>query len=658
MCGIAGMLLPPPDAKGGGTNKSHFAKPHYARDILLDILARQEYRGYDSAGIAAAAKNQIRRTAVKGRVEHLKNKLHQKPLPAFAIAAIGHTRWATHGAPSEKNAHPIVGGNKPAAPAARTVAIVHNGIIENHALLRAQLQKKGRRFHTDTDSEVIAHLFAAAKDNIKTKGGDAMLKAIQVATKQLHGAFAIAAVCAGEDAIVCARRGSPLLIGESEGVFYVSSDAPAIAEKAARLLYLIDGDCAVIRKGKVQIIGADGKDAKRQWQKPGAKSQSANRGNYRHFMKKEMDEQPQAAAAAMERFARADSLPLGEFGKGAAEIFRKCRNVGIVACGTSYHAAMIARYWIEHLAKVPCRADIASEYRYRADPQARGGLTVAVSQSGETADTLAAAMAAKQNGAQLMAVVNETQSSLADTAKWVLPMRAGLEIGVASTKAFTAQLTALLLLALALAKAKKTITADGEKKMLASMRRLPALLRDALLTEKTMQQWARGIAKSRGVLFVGRRAHYPLALEGALKLKEISYLHAEGCAAGELKHGTLALVDDKMPVVALTSGDAKMSANIAEIAARGGNLHILAASPPAKSGNIKGGGGMSSGGVLTTGETFPPKARIARIKDDGGDYLSPLVFAPPLQLLAYHTALIKGADIDKPRNLAKSVTVE
>ena len=622
MCGIAGILLP--------DNSGQKPSPLCAQTILLDILTRQEYRGYDSAGIAIADCRGVRRTAVKGRVENLKSKLRQKPPPPsspLATAAIAHTRWATHGAPNEKNAHPILGHN---------AAIVHNGIIENHSALRAQLQKNGVKFRTDTDSEVIAHLFAAAKDKNKNGG---MLQAMQVATKPLQGAFAIAAVCAGTNAIVCARRGSPLLIGERGGVFYVSSDAPALAAKAARVLHLVDGDCALIQNGTLQITGANNKPITRKWQKQHTTSATANRGGYRHFMKKEIAEQPQAAAAAMERFVRGDSLPLGEFGKGAAAKLRQCRNVGIVACGTSYHAAMIARYWIESLAKVPCRADIASEYRYRADPQASGGITIAVSQSGETADTLAAAQAAKQNGAAIMAIVNETQSTLANEARWVLPMRAGLEIGVASTKAFTAQLTALLILALALAKAKKQLTAETEKQMLASLRRLPVLLQNALLAENTMRRWARGIAKSRGVLFVGRRAHYPLALEGALKLKEISYLHAEGCAAGELKHGTLALVDDKMPVVALTSGDAKMAANIAEIAARNGNLHIL-----------------YGGGDGKNGEALPGK--VAHIGDDGGDYLSPLVLAPPLQLLAYHTALLKGADIDKPRNLAKSVTVE
>lgn len=657
MCGIAGILLPAPDGKVGGGGRQY--PLHYAQNALLDILARQEYRGYDSAGIAAAGNDTIRRAAVKGRVETLKSKVQKKPVASNAIAAIAHTRWATHGAPSEKNAHPIVGGGGNVANVA-TVAIAHNGIIENHAILRAKLEKGGIKFHTDTDSEVIAHLFAAAliksgnntKVNNKTSGGGGMLTAMRAVVGQLHGAFAIAALCAGERAIVCARRGSPLLIGEGGGVFYASSDAPALAGKAARLSYLIDGDCALIQNGKVQITDADNKSTKRKWQKPGERNQSADRGNYKHFMKKEIDEQPQAAAAAMERFVRGDSLPLAEFGRGAAAAFGKCRSVGIVACGTSYHAAMIARYWIEKLARVPCRADIASEYRYRIDPQARGGLMVAVSQSGETADTLAAAAAAKQNGAELMAIVNETQSSLADAAKWVMPMRAGLEIGVASTKAFTAQLAALLLLALALAKAKKRITPQEEKKMITAMRRLPLLLRESLSAEGTMRQWARAMAKSRGVLFVGRRAHYPLALEGALKLKEISYLHAEGCAAGELKHGTLALVDDKMPVVALTSGDAKMAANIAEIAARKGNLHILCGHPPA-------GDSLTNAGSLTTdGGAFPPKARVAHINDDGGEYLSPLVLAPPLQLLAYHTALIKGADIDKPRNLAKSVTVE
>ncbi len=642
--------------------------------FLLEALALQEYRGYDSAGIAVVDCDGggVRRLAVSGRVAKLKEAARAGGFGGFgggtvdAIAAgIGHTRWATHGAPTERNAHPILAGGG--------AAIVHNGIIENHDELRAELRGRGRRFRTQTDSEVIAHLFA---EGLRA-GGDS-LRAMRSAAGKLRGAFAVAAIARGRGEIVCARRGSPLLVGEGEGTLFVSSDAPALGGAAKRVLHLADGDCALLRAGeKARIVSAGGRRAGRQWRQTGAARAAANLGGYRHFMKKEIAEQPQAAAAAMADFVgRTGGLRTGAFGGELLRAMRDCRSVNIVACGTSYHAAMTARYWVETLAGTPCRANVASEYRYRADPGAGGSLTVAVSQSGETADTIAAAAAAKEKGARLLAIVNESDSTLARDCGRALPMRAGMEVGVASTKAFTAQLTVLLLLALGIAKEKGTLSARVEKGIVASLRRLPELLRGSLLLEGVMRKWAGEIVSCHsgslvipakagiqtggggkgkagldsrfrgndkvfndGVLFIGRGGHYPLALEGALKLKEISYIHAEGCAAGELKHGTLALVDAHMPAVVLAPGGAlaeKTAANAAEIAARGGRLYVLAAE--------------NCGARIAA-------RKIARV-DDGCEWISPIVFAPPLQLLAYYAAKIRGADIDKPRNLAKSVTVE
>lgn len=601
MCGIVGGI-------GNGIGR-----------VLLNGLRRLEYRGYDSAGIALAKNGGIKRLVVAGRVSQLRRAARGLD----GTIGIGHTRWATHGVPSEKNAHPIVVGS---------VAIVHNGIIENYAELREELKKEKCRFNTDTDSEVIAHLI-----NRRLSAGDKLADALCHAAQRLQGAYAVAALQAGSTQIACARQGNPLMVGfGNDGAVFLSSDGLAIADNASQAIYMEDGDFALFSEKGVEIFDIERRTVKRS-KCLLENTAEVSLGEHRHFMKKEIFEQPEATAATMERYLSHPVLSCADFGRGAIILFRKIKRVNFIACGSSYHATMTACHWLRSFG-LPCHTAIASEYRYGDDPEAADGLTVAVSQSGETADTLAAMRIAKTRGAITMALVNVPTSTMAREADFVLPTRAGAEIGVASTKTFTAQLSLLALLALALAKAQGRLNADGEQQTLRALHLLPHLLRKILLCETQIRRWARKFAVAQSALFIGRRTHYPLALEGALKLKEISYIHAEGCAAGELKHGVLALVDTDMPVVALAPDNdlqGKMNSNLQEIAARGGRLYVIA------------------------GANFNmPKTEILRIVDDGGAFLSPLTYALPLQLLAYHTALQKGTDIDKPRNLAKSVTVE
>ena len=600
MCGIVGAV-------GRGA----------ARGFLLRGLATLEYRGYDSAGLAFPGKNGIRRIATTERAAALR-------APAKNISAkvgIGHTRWATHGAPTAQNAHPVVAGK---------IAVVHNGIIENHAALRAERAAAGCAFHTDTDTEVAACLLHAEF----VKDGD-LSAAMRRTIARLEGAFALAAVAAGHAEVVCARHGAPLLAGTGEDGVYLASDAQALAGAACRVVALEDGDCALLSADGVRIANGGG-EVKRAWHSLPADAPVAAPGEHRHFMLKEIFEQPIAVAAAVRPFVGGARLSPGRFGRGAAEALRRAKNILIVACGTSYHAGMVAGYWMRSLG-VSCRAEIASEYRHSADPHIGETLAVAVSQSGETADTLSAVRAAKKAGAKVLSLVNAPSSAIARESDFVVCAHAGPEIGVASTKCFTAQLSQLLLLSLAAAKARGGVAPQTETAILSQLRALPHLMRRALLLEKDICDWARDFSVAGSALYIGRCAHYPLALEGALKLKEISYLHAEGCAAGELKHGMLALVDDKMPVVGIAPSAgpaAKMASNLEEVAARRGRLYVLS-----------GGGDAPSG------------ARTIAV-EEGGEWVSPIVYAVPLQLLAYHTALEKGTDIDKPRNLAKSVTVE
>ena len=600
MCGIVGAVV-----RAG------------SREFLLRGLSALEYRGYDSAGIAFSDANEIRRIASAGRVAALRELAKDSD----CNVGIGHTRWATHGAPTEQNAHPVVAGN---------VAIVHNGIIENHSALRAKLESAGRIFRTGTDTEVVAHLLDAALSR-----GGGLLSAMRKTVAKLEGEFAVAAIAANKSEIVFVRRGAPLMIGIGEDGAYIASDAQALDGVATRIAYLEDGDCGRLwGGGEMQIQNARGAKTERRWHSPPAGTSVAALGEYRHFMQKEIFEQPFVIAAAARPFSDKSEISSQTFGKGAANAFRRAKNIVIAACGTSHHAGMIASYWMRALG-VPCRAEIASEYRYSPDAQAADSLTIAVSQSGETADTLAALRAAKKAGGATLSFVNAPASAMARESDFVLPTCAGPEIGVASTKCFTAQLAQLLALSAAIAKAKRTLSAKQETEILSQLRALPQKIRRALQLEDAIREWARAFSAAKSALYVGRRAHYPLALEGALKLKEVSYLHAEGCAAGELKHGTLALVDDAMPVVGLSPANAlaaKTESNLAEIAARGGRLFVLGDAAPAGANRIP--------------------------VEDGGEWISPIVFAAPLQLLAYHTALEKGTDIDKPRNLAKSVTVE
>ncbi len=605
MCGIVGAVM-----------------HEDARRFLLRGLSALEYRGYDSAGLAFADNAGLRRVAVAGRVGKLRRAGNVQ-----GQTGIGHTRWATHGGPSEQNAHPIVSGN---------VAVVHNGIIENHAALRADLLAAGRTFSSETDTEVVAHLLELALED-----GHDILSAMQQTAEKLEGALALAAVVAGQEEIVFLRRGSPLIIGESEiksesKSVFLASDSQALEGAAVRIAYLEDGDCGLLSSNSVRVINAAGEEVERAWHSLSSSVSVASLGEHRHFMQKEIFEQPFSAAAAVQPYINDKQILLRRFGHGSAESFRRAKSVLILACGTSYHAGMIARYWL-HRFGVPCRVEIGSEYRYCADPQANMALAVAVSQSGETADTLSAMRAAKAGGATTVAMTNSPMSAMAREADYIIPAAAGPEIGVAATKSFTSQLVQLLLLSLAIAKARRVLPPAEEEAAVLALRNLPNLMRQALLLEDEIRLWAAEFATSHGALFIGRHTHYPLALEGALKLKEISYLHAEGCAAGELKHGLLALIDSRMPVVGLAPNNElalKTASNLAEVAARGGRLY-----------------------VLTSGDADFGDARVLRLQD-GGEWTSSMIFAVPLQLLAYHTALVKGTDIDKPRNLAKSVTVE
>ena len=597
MCGIVGVALKSGDA----------------RRFLLRGLTALEYRGYDSAGMAFLNGDEVSRTAVAGRV----GKLRRNSGKIGGITGIGHTRWATHGAPTITNAHPIV---------ADTAAIVHNGIIENHAALRDELKSAGRTFNTDTDTEVIAHLMAMALSD----GAD-LLSAMKKTAARLEGAFAIAAVAAGHDEIAFARRGSPLMAAYGQDGCYVVSDTLALGDAAEHITHLEDGDCGILSADSVTIINAAGENVERTWTPPPETVSTAVLGEYRHFMQKEIFEQPYACSAPAQPYLRNKQVVPQKIGRGALQAFRRAKNVLILACGTSYHAGLVAKYWLRRFG-IPCRVEIGSEYRHSPDAQAHESLAVAVSQSGETADTLSALRAAKDDGATTIALVNSPTCTLSRECEFVMRANAGPEIGVASTKCFTAQLVQLLVLSLSIAKARGKLSTAEESAAVSQLLELPGFIQRALLLEKDIRGWARIFAASPSALFIGRHTHYPLALEGALKLKEISYLHAEGCAAGELKHGMLALIDDNMPVVGLLPDNAlaaKMESNLAEVAARNGKLFILG----------------------KTGENAIPV-------EDGGEWISPIIYAVPLQLLAYHTALEKGTDIDKPRNLAKSVTVE
>ena len=587
--------------------------------VLIEGLRRLEYRGYDSCGVAVMREGGIGLARTVSRV----NDLAARMQGTAASTGVAHTRWATHGVPATQNAHPIVSRGE--------IAVVHNGIIENHEDLRLELEGRGYTFQSETDTEVIAHLVHSLYE------GD-LLEAVRTAAKCLRGAYAVAIVAKSEpDTIVGVRCGSPLVLGVGDGEHFLASDAMALAGATDRIVYLEEGDLVCITNSSWRVVGADGEPKARAVRTVRTEGVAAELGPYRHFMQKEIFEQPRALSDTVEQIGAVSPALFGD----AAEALRSVDSVLILACGTSYHAGLVARHWLEAIAGVRCSVEIASEYRYRSGVTDAAALVVGISQSGETADTLAALKHAQSLGhARCLVVCNVATSAMMRLAPLKFLTRAGVEIGVASTKAFTTQLVALFILALTLAKLRGRLTADEEAKQLRALRHLPTALGAVLALETQVIAWAERFATKDHALFLGRGLHYPIALEGALKLKEISYIHAEAYPAGELKHGPLALVTSEMPVVAIAPNDAlleKLKSNLQEVRARGGELYVFADAD-------------SSIGSS-------PGVNVIRLPEHYGA-LSPILHAVTLQLLAYHAALQRGTDVDKPRNLAKSVTVE
>ncbi len=609
MCGIIGIIGQEP-----------------AAPQLIDALKRLEYRGYDSAGVATLEDGKLTRRRAEGKLRNLESRLLREPLTG--TIGIGHTRWATHGRPTENNAHPH---------ATEKLAVVHNGIIENFNELRRELEKQGAKFATETDTEVIAHLVTE-----EMKRGASPIAAVKAALPRLRGAFALAFLFAGEDnLLIGARRGSPLAIGFGEGAMYVGSDAIALAPFTSTVSYLEDGDWVIVTRDGAEIHDDRGNVVQRTVLKSQASVLLIDKGNHRHYMAKEIYEQPEVVGHTLanyidmtaERVALPMKLPFD---------FRKLDRIAIAACGTAYYAGMVARYWFERFAHLPVEVDIASEFRYRDVPLAPGNLAIFVSQSGETADTLASLRYAREHKQHVLSVVNVPMSSIARESDVVMPTLAGPEIGVASTKAFTCQLAALMTLAIAAGRARGVLSEADEKALVHALIEMPRHLNEALALEPQIEQLARDLAKSRDVLYLGRGTSFPIALEGALKLKEISYIHAEGYAAGELKHGPIALIDENMPVIVIAPHDEvfkKSVSNMQEVAARGGRLILMT--------DAKGAAEANDGQSVATLTLPTVHAAVA-----------PLVYAVPVQLLAYHTAVHMGTDVDQPRNLAKSVTVE
>ena len=595
--------------------------------ILLEGLKRLEYRGYDSAGVAVFSNaGKLERMRRPGKVSELEQALAGEPLAGRL--GIAHTRWATHGAPCERNAHPHFSGD---------IAVVHNGIIENHEVLREQLKGLGYVFTSDTDTEVIAHLL-----NYKLKDHSDLTTALKATVKELHGAYGLAVISASQpDRVVAARSGSPLVIGLGLGENFLASDQLALRQVTDRFMYLEEGDIADIRRESVAIWDVDGNSVEREAVQYRDGAEAADKGEFRHFMLKEIHEQPAVVQRTLEGRLGDKQVLVNAFGPQAAELFAKVRNVQIVACGTSYHAGMVARYWLEELAGIPCQVEVASEFRYRKVVVQPDTLFVTISQSGETADTLAALRNAKELGyLASLAICNVSISSLVRESDLTLLTQAGREIGVASTKAFTTQLVGLLLLTLSLGQVRGTLAAGVEATLVEELRRLPTRLGEALAMDSTVEKVAELFADKNHTLFLGRGAQYPVAMEGSLKLKEISYIHAEAYPAGELKHGPLALVDDDMPVVTVAPNNElleKLKSNLQEVRARGGQLIVFA--------DEKAG--------MTNGEGTHV-INMPHIHDT----LSPILYTIPLQLLSYYVAVLKGTDVDQPRNLAKSVTVE
>ena len=597
--------------------------------VLIEGLRRLEYRGYDSCGVAvydASGGGQLRRARTVSRVADLDAQVRESGLTGST--GICHTRWATHGAPVTVNAHPILSRDE--------IAVVHNGIIENYEELRTQLKARGYEFESATDTEVIAHLIHSHY------AGD-LFTAVQRAVAELRGAYAIAVLCKAEPLrVVGARQGNPLVLGvgagQSAGETFLASDAMALAGTTDQIIYLEDGDVAEIGLGRHAIVDSAGKPVEREQRTVSAYAGAVELGPYRHFMQKEIFEQPQAIADTLEGVA---GIAPDIFGNNAKKVFAAIDAVHIYACGTSYYSGLTAKFWLEAIAGLPTQVEVASEYRYRASVPNPRALVVVISQSGETADTLAALKHAQSLGhVHTLAICNVASSAMARQTELLYLTRAGVEIGVASTKAFTTQLAALFLLTLALAKSRGRLSAEDEARHLKNLRHLPAALASVLALEPRIIAWSERFSRKEHALFLGRGLHYPIALEGALKLKEISYIHAEAYPAGELKHGPLALVTEAMPVVTIAPNDAlleKLKSNMQEVRARGGELYVFA----------------DADSHITSSEGV----HVIRLPEHYGA-LSPILHVVPLQLLAYHTALARGTDVDKPRNLAKSVTVE
>jgi glucosamine--fructose-6-phosphate aminotransferase (isomerizing) len=608
MCGIIGILGNEPVA-----------------GQLVDALKRLEYRGYDSAGIATLEAGHLTRRRAEGKLKNLERRLEQNPLAG--TAGIGHTRWATHGKPNETNAHPH---------ASDRVAVVHNGIIENFSELREELKQQGFKFESETDTEVVAHLVTR-----EMKKGLGPVEAVAATLPKLKGAFALAFLFEGEeDVLIGARRGSPLAVGYGEGEMYLGSDAIALAPFTDTISYLEDGDWVVVQRKGAEVRDSAGRTVQRPVLKSNAAAFLIDKGNYRHFMAKEIHEQPEVVGHTLAhyldmtngRVVLPQKLPFD---------FRTLQRASIAACGTAYYAGLVAKYWFERFARLPVEIDVASEFRYRNAPYSDGNLAMFVSQSGETADTLATLRHAREQGQHVLSVVNVPTSTIARESDLVMPTLAGPEIGVASTKAFTCQLATLACLAVAAGRARGILNETDEHNLFRALLEVPRLMTEALALEPAIEKLARDLSKSKDVLYLGRGTSYPLALEGALKLKEISYIHAEGYAAGELKHGPIALIDETMPVIVIAPYDRvfdKTVSNMEEVAARGGRI-ILVTDPK----------GAEHASVQTLATLILPEMAAT---------VTPLVYAIPVQLLAYHTAVIMGTDVDQPRNLAKSVTVE
>ena len=607
MCGIIGIVGKEPVA-----------------DRLVDGLRRMEYRGYDSAGVCTLDDGALIRRRAEGKLNNLVAELVQQPAPGEI--GIAHTRWATHGAPTAQNAHPH---------ATEQVALVHNGIIENYKELRAELRDAGRTLESDTDSEVVAHLVSRLVEE-----GSTPQDAVASVLPRLRGAFALAIAFRDHpDLLIGARRGSPLVVGFADGETYIGSDALALAPLTQQISYLEEGDWVVVTRDGATIFDAENTQVEREITTSGASAAAVEKGNYRHFMQKEIFEQPTVVAQTLGSYLRQsdNSVALPQFDFDLSQI----RRVTIVACGTSFYAGMVAKYWFEQFARVPVDIDVASEFRYRDPVLEEGGLALFISQSGETADTLAALRHCKENGQTIGVIVNVPTSSMAREADLLLPTHAGPEIGVASTKAFACQLAVLAALAAHMAVKKGLMSRDEEQEVVRHLLEAPACLNAALDHDDDIASMAHLIAPARDVLYLGRGPDYPMALEGALKLKEISYIHAEGYASGEMKHGPIALIDDKVPVIVLApSGPLfeKTVSNMEEVRARGGQVVLIS----------------DADGLEQAGEGCLATIEMPKVHP----LITPLVYAVPVQLLAYHVACVKGTDVDQPRNLAKSVTVE